>query len=73
MPASGEPDKKDPGQICWQVGMLNADGEAAALTGERCIEVAGHYVGKGHSVQANLMEKATVWPAMAITVSDRLS
>ncbi len=56
---------KDPGQMYRQVGMLNAEGEAAAFSGERCIEAAGHYVGDGYAVQANLMEKATVWPAMA--------
>ncbi|MCB0561636.1 MAG: DUF1028 domain-containing protein [Phaeodactylibacter sp.] len=56
---------KDDGQMYRQVGMLNADGEAAAFTGESCIEAAGHYVGDGYAVQANLMEKATVWPAMA--------
>ena len=56
---------KDDGQMYRQVGMLNADGEAAAFTGESCIEAAGHYVGDGYTVQANLMEKATVWPAMA--------
>lgn len=56
---------KDPGQRYRQVGMLNAEGEAAAFTGESCIEAAGHYAGDGYAVQANLMEKATVWPAMA--------
>ena len=57
--------EKDPGKKFRQVGMVNADGEAAAFTGESCIEAAGHYVGNGYTVQANLMEKATVWPAMA--------
>ncbi|MCB0587378.1 MAG: DUF1028 domain-containing protein [Phaeodactylibacter sp.] len=57
--------EKDSGEEYRQVGMLNADGEVAAFTGESCIEAAGHYVGDGYAVQANLMEKATVWPAMA--------
>ncbi len=34
-------------------------------TGARCIPAAGDKVGDGYSVQANLMEKDTVWPAMA--------
>ncbi len=57
--------EKDPGQMYRQVGMLNAKGEAASFTGESCIEAAGHLVGEGYAVQANLMDKASVWPAMA--------
>lgn len=56
---------KDAGQAFRQVGMLNADGESAAFTGEKCIEAAGHLVGEGYAVQANLMDNAKVWPAMA--------
>jgi uncharacterized Ntn-hydrolase superfamily protein len=37
----------------------------AAHTGSRCIAEAGHRVGDGFSVQANLMERDTVWNAMA--------
>jgi uncharacterized Ntn-hydrolase superfamily protein len=48
-----------------QVAMVDAEGRAAAWTGERCIAAAGHHVGDGYSVQANLMDKDTVWPAMA--------
>jgi uncharacterized Ntn-hydrolase superfamily protein len=48
-----------------QVGMVDAEGRAAAWTGPRCIAAAGHYVGDGYTVQANLMERASVWPAMA--------
>jgi uncharacterized Ntn-hydrolase superfamily protein len=57
--------QKDPGQMYRQVGMLNAAGESWAFTGEDCIEAAGHLVGEGYAVQANLMDKNTVWPAMA--------
>ncbi len=56
---------KDEGRAFRQVGMLNAKGEAASFTGEKCIEAAGHYVGKGYAVQANLMDNDKVWPAMA--------
>jgi len=57
--------EKDPGQNYRQVGMLNAAGEAWAFTGSDCIEAAGHLVGEGYAVQANLMENDAVWPAMA--------
>lgn len=48
-----------------QVGMIDARGGVAAHTGEKCIAAAGHIVGEDFSVQANMMEKDTVWPAMA--------
>jgi uncharacterized Ntn-hydrolase superfamily protein len=55
----------DKGRAVRQVAMIDAQGRVAAHTGEKCIAAAGHQVGKSFSVQANLMEKATVWPAMA--------
>ena len=48
-----------------QVAMVDAQGRVAAHTGSRAIRAAGHQVGRQYSVQANLMEKPTVWPAMA--------
>lgn len=48
-----------------QVAMVDAGGRVAAHTGERAIIAAGHATGAQFSVQANLMDKATVWPAMA--------
>lgn len=48
-----------------QVAVINAKGEAAAHTGERCIAYAAHHVGEGYSVQANMMTRDTVIPAMA--------
>ncbi len=48
-----------------QVAMVDAAGQVAAWTGRRCIEAAGHQTGDGYSVQANLMDQPTVWPAMA--------
>lgn len=50
-----------------QVAMIDAKGRVAAHTGKRCIAMAGHIVDPDaqFSVQANLMEKDTVWPAMA--------
>ena len=61
---------KDEGRGYRQVGMLNANGESWAYTGADCIEAAGHLVGEGYAVQANLMDKATVWPAMAKAFED---
>ena len=48
-----------------QVAMVDANGNAAAHTGARCIAEAGHVVGEGFSVQANMMHHKSVWPAMA--------
>lgn len=55
----------DPGRDVRQVGMVDANGNAATHTGKMDIPEAGGQTGKGYAVQANLMEKATVWPAMA--------
>ena len=48
-----------------QVGMVDAQGRAATHTGALCIPAAGGQQGREYVVQANLMEKASVWPAMA--------
>ncbi len=48
-----------------QVAVLSADGRVAAITGARSIPCAGHRTGSGYSCQANLMERDTVWDAMA--------
>jgi len=56
----------DPRFQSRQVAMLDFDGNAVAHTGRDCIPEAGHTVGKGFSVQANLMRNRRVWPAMAV-------
>jgi uncharacterized Ntn-hydrolase superfamily protein len=48
-----------------QVAMIDANGNIAVHTGDKCIREAGHHSGAQYSVQANLMEKNTVWDAMA--------
>jgi len=48
-----------------QVAMVDARGNVAAHTGTKCIAAAGHETGEQFSVQANLMENPSVWPAMA--------
>jgi uncharacterized Ntn-hydrolase superfamily protein len=55
----------DAGRELRQVGMVDAQGRAAAHTGARNIEAAGHHVGNGYSVQANMMRSDRVWPAMS--------
>ncbi len=55
----------DAGRDTRQVGMVDATGRAAAHTGVRCVEASGHVTDTNLSIQANMMERATVWPAMA--------
>ncbi|HEX5825520.1 MAG TPA: DUF1028 domain-containing protein [Candidatus Limnocylindrales bacterium] len=54
----------DDGREVRQVGIVDASGVAAAHTGARCVEAAGHATADGVSAQANMMERPTVWPAM---------
>jgi uncharacterized Ntn-hydrolase superfamily protein len=69
----------DAGRETRQVGMVDADGRAAAWTGASCVHAAGHVTDDGVSIQANMMERPTVWPAMltawrapAVSFVDRL-
>ena len=55
----------DANQPVRQVAMVDARGRVAVHTGKQCIPEAGHHKGKSYSCQANLMEKNTVWKAMA--------
>lgn len=48
-----------------QLGVVDADGRAAAHTGAECIPACGHRVGDAFTVQGNLLERETCWPAMA--------
>ncbi len=56
---------QDPQKDVRQVAMVDAQGRVAAWTGPSCIAAAGNQAGAGFSVQANLMDRPTVWPAMA--------
>ena len=56
---------EDSGESVRQVAMIDVHGDVAAHTGSKCIYAAGHLMGKNYSVQANLMDKESVWPAMA--------
>jgi uncharacterized Ntn-hydrolase superfamily protein len=55
----------DPQREVRQVGMVDARGGVATHTGKMDIPKAGGQAGKDYAVQANLMEKESVWPAMA--------
>ncbi len=55
----------DPQAEVRQCAIVDAAGKVAAHTGGKCIPAAGHTLGDGFSCQANLMEKDTVWDAMA--------
>ncbi len=55
----------DPQRDVRQIAMVDNQGRVAAWTGPKCIAAAGHQTGKSYSVQANLMDQDTVWPAMA--------
>jgi uncharacterized Ntn-hydrolase superfamily protein len=55
----------DKGRDLRQVSLVDSEGRVATHTGERCIADAGHMVGDGFSVQANMMATPDVWPAMA--------
>jgi uncharacterized Ntn-hydrolase superfamily protein len=48
-----------------QLGVVDAEGRAAAHTGSECIPACGHHVGDGYTVQGNLLERDSCWPAMA--------
>ena len=48
-----------------QLGEVDARGTAAAHTGTDCIPACGHLVRDGFSVQGNLLERDSCWPAMA--------
>ena len=48
-----------------QVAFVDASGDVAVHTGERCIAEAGHVTGDGFSTQANMMRDAGVPDAMA--------
>jgi uncharacterized Ntn-hydrolase superfamily protein len=56
-----------------QLGVVDAEGRAAAHTGAECIPACGHRVGDGFTVQGNLLERDTCWRAMADAYEAALS
>lgn len=57
----------DKGREVRQLAIVDAQGQVAVHTGQRCIAAAGHQTGDNFSVQANMMLNNRVWPAMAQT------
>ncbi|MDA9373611.1 DUF1028 domain-containing protein [Flavobacteriaceae bacterium] len=64
---------QDEGKDFRQAAMLDVNGSLSAFTGEKCIESAGHFVGKNFSVQANMMLNDKVIPAMKKAFQDNSS
>jgi uncharacterized Ntn-hydrolase superfamily protein len=60
----------DEGREVRQLAIVDAKGNVSAHTGTRCIPEAGHFIGEGYSVQANLMLNDKVVPAMARAFED---
>jgi uncharacterized Ntn-hydrolase superfamily protein len=56
-----------------QVGVVDAQGRAAAHTGSETIPAAGHLVRDGFTVQGNLLLSDTCWPAMATAYEEGLA
>jgi uncharacterized Ntn-hydrolase superfamily protein len=57
--------KADPQPDGRQVAIVDAQGRVDVYTGKAAIAAAGHHVGSGYSVQANMMANDKVWPAMS--------
>ena len=57
----------DPDREERQVGIIDREGQAAARTGEKCFEWAGHRVGDGYTCQGNILTGPEVLEAMAVS------
>jgi uncharacterized Ntn-hydrolase superfamily protein len=55
----------DPERETRQLGIVTADGRAAAFTGASCLDWAGHKTGAGFSVQGNILASAAVVDELA--------
>lgn len=55
----------DPDRELRQVGIVDAQGRAAAFTGEKCLPWAGHIVGENFACQGNILAGKEVVEAMA--------
>jgi uncharacterized Ntn-hydrolase superfamily protein len=56
-----------------QLGVVDAEGRAAAHTGAETIPAAGHLARDGFTVQGNLLLSDTCWPAMATAYEEGLA
>ncbi|HEY6963325.1 MAG TPA: DUF1028 domain-containing protein, partial [Gaiellaceae bacterium] len=55
----------DPRRETRQLGVVTADGRAAAFTGSECLDWAGHRTGPGFAVQGNILAGESVVEQMA--------
>lgn len=55
----------DKGRNYRQLAIVDTNGKVGAYTGGDCIPYAGHHIGAGYSVQANMMTNDTVIQAMS--------
>jgi uncharacterized Ntn-hydrolase superfamily protein len=69
----------DEGRETRQLGVVTADGDAAAWTGSECNPWAGHVVGEGYAAQGNILagdgvvqEMGRAWEETAGTMAERL-
>jgi uncharacterized Ntn-hydrolase superfamily protein len=62
----------DPGRETRQLGIVTADGRAAAFTGTECLSWAGHRVGAGFAVQGNILAGEAVVDEMARAFEETL-
>jgi uncharacterized Ntn-hydrolase superfamily protein len=69
----------DPARATRQLGIVTADGRAAAFTGKECLAWAGHLIGDGFAVQGNILageevvrEMADAYTASAGPLAERL-
>lgn len=56
--------RQDPGAPLRQVGIVDVEGRVAAHTGQACVPACAHALGKGYSVQGNMLASDAVWEAM---------
>lgn len=57
--------EEDPGRDLRQVGIVDAKGNAAAWTGQKCTEWCGHITGAGFAIQGNMLVGEATLRAMA--------
>jgi uncharacterized Ntn-hydrolase superfamily protein len=62
----------DPERETRQLGIVTADGRAAAFTGKECMDWAGHRVGPGFAVQGNILAGEAVVEEMARAYTDTI-
>lgn len=57
----------DEGRAWRQIGLVDAQGRAAAFTGDECMDWKGHHVGDGYCCQGNILKSGETISAMAST------